>query len=271
MDKIQQQFLIISYLNIRGQTGLHLDKQYQIEEFLKRSNSDILHLQEANIEENTFAECNYIESNFTVITNNAENKYGTASIVRNDLEVKNVMCDTNGRVLVFDISGITFGNFYLPSGTDGLSRNRRENYCSEIIPQILLNCQLSGCVGGDFNCITNKADASNHPEGKMSPSLKRLLKTFEWKDSFRALHPNISTFSRYYETRGTAGGTRIDRQYHWGQIDPVNAEYTPLLFSDHLAHTIKINLPEPLARMCSQKSRPLFKEKRWSGTGCSRR
>ena len=70
-----------------------------------------------------------------MITNNAANKYGTASLVRNDLNVQNIMCDTNGRVLVFDISGITFGNFYLPSGTDGLSRNNRENYISEIIPQ----------------------------------------------------------------------------------------------------------------------------------------
>ena len=67
MAETEQQFLVISYLNIRGQTGLPIEKQYQIEEFLKQSKSDILHLQEANIDENTFSECNYIEFNFTVL------------------------------------------------------------------------------------------------------------------------------------------------------------------------------------------------------------
>ena len=136
-------------------------------------------------------------------------------------------------------------HFYLPSGTDGLSRNNRENYISEIIPQILVNCQSAGCVGGDFNCIASKLDATNHPEAKMSPSLIRVIRTFEWKDSFRSLNPNSSTFSRYYESRGVSGGTRVDRQYHWGSIIPVHANYIPVAFSDHLAHTIKIESPDP--------------------------
>ena len=79
--------LSISYVNIRGQKGFHLDKQLQLEDFIKRNNCDIIHLQEAHIEENTFSECNFIESNFSVLINNAENKYGTASLVKNDLDV----------------------------------------------------------------------------------------------------------------------------------------------------------------------------------------
>ena len=117
--------LKISYINIRGQTGFTIDKQYQVEEFLRVSNSDILHLQEVNIDDDTFKECDYIESNYMVISNNAENRYGTASIIRNSLNVENVMCDTAGRISIFDISDITFGNFYLPSGTDAASRNLR--------------------------------------------------------------------------------------------------------------------------------------------------
>ena len=118
--------LTISYVNIRGQTGLNIEKQFQLEDFIRRNNCDILHLQEAHIDDNTFSECNLIQSNFSVIVNNAENKYGTASLVKNDLAVENVMCDTGGRVLVFEISGVTFANIYLPSGTDAISRSSRE-------------------------------------------------------------------------------------------------------------------------------------------------
>ena len=66
-----ESILSISYLNIRGQTGLNVDKKFQIEDFMKISKCDILHLQEANIENDTFSQCNYILSNFSVIANNA--------------------------------------------------------------------------------------------------------------------------------------------------------------------------------------------------------
>ena len=194
-----------------------------------------------------------------IITNNSENKYGTASLVKNDLTIENVMYDTGGRVIVFEISGVTFGNLYLPSGTDSASRSSREKYAAEIIPPILVNRQSSGCIGGDLNCITNKIDATNNPDTKMSPCLGRLVKTFEWTDSFRSLHPKSLSFSRYYDIHGVSGASRIDRQYHWGEIVPVSAVYTPIAFSDHLAHTVSIKTPDPLARMQCPTSRPMFK------------
>ena len=117
-----ESILSISYINIRGHTGLNIDKQYQID-FIKVNNCDIIHLQEVNIESDTFSECSFIESNFSFITNNAENKYGTASLVKSDLLVENVMCDTAGRFLVFEIAGVTFANIYLPSGTDATARS----------------------------------------------------------------------------------------------------------------------------------------------------
>ena len=155
---------------------MKINKQLQIEDFIKNNNFDIIHLQEAHIEADTFNECNFIQSNFSVISNNAANKYGTASLVKNDLEVKKLMCNTSGRIIVFEICGLTFGNFYFPSGTDDGSRSSRENHSAELIPQIMANRQMSGCVGGDFNCIINKLDATNNPESKLSPSLTRLVR-----------------------------------------------------------------------------------------------
>ena len=96
----KKDILTISYLNIKGQTGFKVDKQFQVEDFLKQSKSDILHLQEVNIDDDTFEQCNFIKSNFSVISNNAGNKYGTASLVKNGLEYQNILFDTNGRIIV---------------------------------------------------------------------------------------------------------------------------------------------------------------------------
>ena len=70
---------------------------------------------------------------------------------------------------------------------------------NQIIPQILINCKKYGCVGGDWNCIIDNNDATKNAAQKQSKSLKRLVKTFSWVDSFRQLHPNSHQFSRYYD------------------------------------------------------------------------
>ena len=95
----------------------------------------------------------------------------------------------------------------------------------------------------------------------MSPSLARLINVFDWSDSFRYLHPSSPTLSRYYEERGITGASRIDRQYHWGSIVPIQAEYSSIAFSDHFTHTVKVTVPDQLARMCTPRARRQFKIK----------
>ena len=65
--------LTIAYLNTRGQSGLTTDKQLQIEAFAKTNNCDIIHLQEAHIESETFSTCDFIQSSFNIIDNNSIN------------------------------------------------------------------------------------------------------------------------------------------------------------------------------------------------------
>ena len=79
-------FLTISYMNIHGQSKLPTTKQLQIQDFIKQYNVDILHMQETDINDETFNDCEYISANFNLISNNSETKYGTASLVRSDLE-----------------------------------------------------------------------------------------------------------------------------------------------------------------------------------------
>ena len=90
----------------------------------------------------------------------------------------NLRCDTAGRAIVFDIDGITLGNFYGHSGTDAASKANRENFYAEVVPQLLTSRRQSGCVGGDWNCIVDKADATVNPDSKMSNCLKRVIKAF---------------------------------------------------------------------------------------------
>ena len=258
---ISNRILTIAYMNIHGQSKLPTAKQLQIEDFIKYNKIDILHLQESNIDPETFSSCNFVSSSFNIIANNSENKYGTATILRSDLNFDNVKCDTAGRAIVFDIGCTTFGNFYAQSGTDGQSRARRETFCAETIPNILINCKSSGCLGGDFNMIINKQDATAHQAAKMSPTFQRVVRTFKWTDSYRELHPNTSQFSRYYGEGRGGGATRIDRCYHYGNITVKSATYLPLAFSDHHAHVVTVELPDPFARLMCPRPFPSFRIK----------
>ena len=125
---------------------------------------DILHLQEINIVDDTFRNCNFINSSYNILHNNSHTKYGTASLIKSDLEADNLVLDTDGRVFIFDIVNLTFGILYLPSGTDSKSRARREQYCAEIIPRLLIHSKTIGCIGGDLNCIVEKKYATHHQD-----------------------------------------------------------------------------------------------------------
>jgi hypothetical protein len=152
-------------------------------------------------------------------------------------------------------------NFYGQSGTDNISRSNRENFFSETVPSLLSNHGSSGCMGGDLNNITDKADATNHPAATMSPSFKRLSQTFYWKDSYRSLYPSQKQFSRYYENTRGEGATRIDRCYHYGEIFINSASYEPLSCSDHHAHIVNITLPNPFSRLMCPKEDYLLRIK----------
>ena len=82
------------------------------------------------------------------------------------------------------------------------------------------------------------------------------------QNCYRLQHPNSSTFSRYYEhAKYGEGATRIDRQYHWGNVEIVDSRYVGVAFSDHHAFIVKIKLPEVRAKIICPKSRPQFKAK----------
>ena len=214
------------------------------------------------IDEDSFSECHYVRNNFNVLSNNTPGNtpYGTASLVRSDIEVTNILTDDSGRIILFDAVGCTWGNFYLPSGTDGASRTLREHYCAELIPQLMINRKKNGAVGGDLNSITSVQDSIKNAGVKMSPSFKTLVSAFSLTDSFRCLHPKKVQFSRYYSSSQQGeGASRIDRCYHWGELRAAEAEYHSISFSDHLSQRLIYTLPSPLDRQVAPKSKSQFK------------
>ena len=253
----QENILSLAYLNIHGQSNLTDTKQVQIEDFLKFNKVDIAHLQEVEISEESFSNCNFVSSSYNIISNNATNKYGTASLVKNIFTADNIKFDTSGRAIVFDIGDITLGNFYGHSGTDARSRSNRENLFSEVVPQLLTNRKQLGCIGGDWNCITDKMDATVNPEGKMSNVLKRVIKAFDMNDSFRTMFPKDQSFSRYYSDARGNGASRIDRQYHYGDITIIEAKYIPLAFSDHHGLLVRISVPPSFSKLFCPKRRQI--------------
>ena len=175
--------------------------------------------------------------------------------------MENIRCDTEGRVLVFDVGQITFCNLYLHSGTDAIARAGREKVCSEVLPNLLINCKENSCAGGDLNCIIDKKDASKLPESKMSKCLQRLVKVKGWQDSFRLLHPTSLKYSRFYENSRAEGASRIDRCYHSGSLVVEQAIYVPVAFSDHFANVVEFLVPDSFAQVISPKCRPSFRVK----------
>ena len=248
-----------AFLNIKGQTGLKTDKQVQIQSFVKKHKIDALHMQEINITEESFSNCDFITSNYNILPNNSINKYGTATLIKSEFCPENIRNDTEGRVQIYDVGNMTIVNTYFHSGTDGVSRAAREKLCSEILPNLLINSKDIGYIGGDFNCILDKIDATNNPEQKISRSLERLKSNKNWNDTFRTLHPTKLAYSRFYCQRQVSGASRIDRCYYFGGLTPVTAEYIPVAFSDHFAHIITFKVPDKFSKILSPKTRPRFK------------
>ena len=146
MDSNFRNTLTIAYLNIHGQSGLSVPKQKQIEDFLRNNDVDILHSQEINIEEDMFSQCHYLSSNYSIIQNNALNKYGTATFLKTEYQPENIKVDTMGRAIFFEILGITLGNVYLHSGISKITCQDQQEKTS-VLRQFLNYCWIARTLG----------------------------------------------------------------------------------------------------------------------------
>ena len=97
----------------------------------------------------------------------------------------------------------------------------------------MVNSKYAGCVGGDWNCIADVLDATKNLNSKILNSLKRIIKTLDWNDSYRSQNPGEQHYSRYYNNSiHGEDASRIDRVYHFGEIEVVESKYVGVVFSD---------------------------------------
>ena len=67
-------YLNLGFVNVFGQTGFKPDKVQRISELTKEYNLDIIHLQETQVEFDSFEGDEYLNNNFNIIPNNAQSK-----------------------------------------------------------------------------------------------------------------------------------------------------------------------------------------------------
>ena len=113
--------LLVGFVNVRGQAigqSLTQSKINQLVDFIKLYSLDIVNMQETNIMESTFNNCDYINQNFEIIYNNAPTKYGTCVLISSAIQYSNVIMDQAGKVIIYDLPelNITGGNVYLQCG-----------------------------------------------------------------------------------------------------------------------------------------------------------
>ena len=102
--------LRVASINCKGQTKLNPSKQLLLDDLLRIKKLDVIFLQEVFIPTDAFSICPYIISNFNVFTNNSNNEYGTATLIRNSLEIIDVKADTSGRILICDTNSFSLAN-----------------------------------------------------------------------------------------------------------------------------------------------------------------
>ena len=109
----------IAFINCVGQSKFPVAKQLESQSYIFTQKLDIIHLQECKIDEDSFSNCGFITKTFHIFTNNkpVDSFYGTATLVRSNIDVTNIHTDDNGRVINLDVAGGTWANFYFPSGS----------------------------------------------------------------------------------------------------------------------------------------------------------
>ena len=131
------------------------------------------------------------------------------------------------------------------------------------LPNFLLYKKETGIITGDFNSIVDKQDSLLHPDQKLSKCFRKIMKLYNLSDAFRYIHPNKKEFSRYYLWKGVTGATRIDRCYFWGNLEPSQAGYYSLSFSDHLAHVVHYHSSRGSYQKETPRKRSLYRIKHW--------
>ena len=133
----------------------------------------------------------------------------TAIVWKKTIKVSEVNQLIERRAMSLKCGGETFLNIYAPSG----SANRRERWemFNELAVHLLFMRGRLPAMLGDWNCVLTELDTTNNFQAKYGKVLDRIVKTLQYKDCFRLLHPRTREFTFH---RGQhLAMSRLDRVY----------------------------------------------------------
>lgn len=208
-------------------------KWAQFEDFIKTNNADIILIQEISAKQINLT-CPY-----NVYINAGTCNRGTAIITKPGLELTNIACHPDGRIITGKLKDTLIVNIYAPSG----SRNRieRNEFFRQTILPYINNGHDRMIIGGDFNCILQSKDTQGR--NNMCWPLQLLVENLKLKDATEILHIQ----GIHYTYIGHPTSSRIDRFYMSQCIGSnlYNYKTITVSFSNHKAVIIQItNLPK---------------------------
>jgi hypothetical protein len=146
----------------------------------------------------------------------------------------------SGRAIAADVGPMRIVNIYAPSGT--AKRTEREQFYNNELPTVL-GMHPIDVLGGDFNCILEREDATG--QGSYSRALQMLLTGYTLRDSWQQ-PPGRAVYTHH----SVHGATRIDRIYlsdvQYAHKTNVQIIATP--FTDHFAVVLTLANAAPILR-----------------------
>ena len=92
---------------------MSLSKQLLIQDHLRVYKIDILACQEVSVNNDTFNNCDFISANYTLVSNNSHNEFGTLFLIKNNFPINDIYMDTEGRAICINLGDFTVGIFTL--------------------------------------------------------------------------------------------------------------------------------------------------------------
>jgi len=205
-------------------------------DFLRRSKTDILGIQECNLVTEELEMIVGVE--YRALSNvqvGERNSRGTAFIWRRFLGVVDVQVVEEERLMCLVVGQLVVINLYAASGRQG--RRERQVFFGETVERLVRSYSRNlPVILGDFNCILENKDAANNPQQKKCEALRQLINLYKYVDIYREVYPNniVYTFIR------NNSASRLDRIYVPGSkvADCGEVELVPAPFSDHTGMTL---------------------------------
>ena len=182
---------------------------------------------------------------------------GTAILWKTSVKVSEINQLIERRAQSIKCAGETYINVYAPSG----SGNRRErwNFFNELFAHIL---QVGGdklpVMAGDWNAILEQCDTTRNFESKLCKVLARLVRTLNYTDSFRHLHPGAREYT--FHRGANIAQSRLDRVYLPPHIlqHLLSVQHKPGI-SDHCKVEVELDLTPGRAQPHSQQRKTFWK------------